>query len=129
VLLDSQKWDALRPSLESCITQAELSADVATILKNKVRNLNAAPPSVVTENLLSNLGLILGPREKKALRLRNVSAHGKDDEVDAEWIRDLKVLRIRFHRMLLAITGATDCYYDYFTIGRPTRKLADPIPE
>jgi hypothetical protein len=75
------------------------------------------------------LGLALGPREEKALRIRNISAHGKDEEVDVEWIRDLKILRIRFHRMVIAMTGASDQYYDYFTIGRPIRGLRAAIPE
>lgn len=129
LLLESENWNALRLALENCIAQTDLSEDIATILKNKVGNLNLSPQSIVTENLLSNLGLVLGPREKKALLLRNISVHGKDDEVDAEWIRDLKILRIRFHRMLLAMTEANDSYYDYFTIGRPTRKLAEPIAD
>jgi len=29
--------------------------------------------------------------------------------------------------MILAITGASDFYNDYFTIGHPIRKLGDPV--
>jgi hypothetical protein len=128
-LIESPKWDPLRQQLETCIASAKLSGDTGTVFKNKISNLNAAPQSIVTEGVLSNLGLVLGPREKKALRLRNISAHGKDDDVDIEWIRDLKILRVRFHRMIIAMTGASDRYYDYFTVGRPTRLLAEQIPD
>lgn len=37
---------------------------------------------------MGSLGLVLGVPERKAMRLRNISAHGKNDEVDIEWIRD-----------------------------------------
>ena len=109
---------------------AGLKEEVKAILINKLSNLNDAPQSVLTENLLTSLGLRLGERERKALRLRNISAHGKDNEVDVEWIRDLKLMRIRFHRMLLAMTGASDSYYDFFTVGEPVvRRLTEPIPD
>ena len=112
------------------LTQANLNAEVAKILGSKISKLNEAPQSVVTDNLLSNLGLTFGDRESRAASLvRNKSAHGKDDEVDIEWIRNLHIVRIRFHRMLLAMTSASDHYYDYFTIGRPTRGLAECIPD
>jgi hypothetical protein len=129
-LLDEQPWTALQKELDCCITQANLNAEVAKILGSKISKLNEAPQSVVTDNLLSSLGLSFGDRESRAASLvRNKSAHGKDDEVDIEWIRNLHIVRIRFHRMLLAMTSASDHYYDYFTIGRPTRGLAECIPD
>lgn len=107
-----------------------MSVDITTILRNKVSGLNGALQSIVTDNLLSGLGLTLGHRESEAASLvRNKSALGKDDEVEIEWIRNLMIARIRFHRMLLAMTNASDQYYDYFTIGRPTRSLAESIPD
>jgi hypothetical protein len=115
--------------MERQVKDLALEEDVTKILMNKIRNLNAIPQSLLTTNLMKSLGLALGPREEKALRIRNISAHGKDEEVDVEWIRDLKILRIRFHRMVIAMTGASDQYYDYFTIGRPIRGLRAAIPE
>jgi hypothetical protein len=115
--------------LERQVKDLALGEDVTKILTNKIRNLNAIPQSMLARNLMKSLGLALGPREEKALRIRNISAHGKDEEVDLEWIRDLKILRVRFHRMLVAMTGASDQYYDYFTIGRPIRRLSEAIPE
>jgi hypothetical protein len=129
-LLDEQPWTALQKELDCCITQANLNAEVTKILGSKISKLNEAPQSVVTDNLLSSLGLTFGDRESSAASLvGNKSAHGKDDEVDIEWIRNLHIVRIRFHRMILSMTNASDYYYDYFTIGRPTRGLAEPIPD
>lgn len=128
-LLDAASWEPLKSMLERQVEDVALEEDVTKILTNKIRNLNAIPQSLLTTNLMNSLGLALGPREEKVLRIRNISAHGKDDEVDAEWIRDLKILRIRFHRMVIAMTGASDQYYDYFTIGRPSRRLSEAIPE
>jgi hypothetical protein len=101
-------------------------ANTVQILRNKLARLNDAPQSEITEELLAQLGLRFGEREKRAAsKVRNKSAHGKDDEVDVEWIRDLKLVRIRFNRMALAMMGASDWYYDYFTLGWPTRQLPD----
>jgi hypothetical protein len=130
LLVTEPTWGNIQNSLESYIAQANLDVEVTSILKNKIGGLNNAPQSIVASNILSSLGLIFERHENEAASLiRNKSAHGKDDEVDVEWIRSLKIVRIRFHRMLLAMTGASDWYYDYFTIGCPTRKLLDPIPE
>jgi hypothetical protein len=122
-------WKTLHFALEEKLSTINFPPGAESILKNKMKSLNRAPQSEVTANLLAQLGLSFGNREKSAAAaVRNKSAHGKDDEVDVEWIRDLKLVHIRFHRMLFAMTGASDMYYDYFTLGRPTRLLADPIP-
>jgi hypothetical protein len=128
-VVDAANWEPLKSALERQVKDAILGEDVTKILTNKIRNLNAMPQSMLTTNLMKSLGLALGAREEKALRIRNISAHGKDEEVDVEWIRDLKILRVRFHRMVIAMTGASDQYYDYFTTGRPTRGLNEAIPE
>jgi hypothetical protein len=125
-LLPDADWISLHQALECALSATSLPPDGATILANKIKSLNRAPQSEVTEDVLAQLGLAFGKREKQAAAMvRNKSAHGKDDEVDVEWIRDLKLLRVRFHRMVFAMTGASDWYYDYFTIGRPTRPLGD----
>ena len=54
----------------------------------------------------------IGPDEDAAWRRRNKSAHGipipEGEELEA--IRDMKLLMVLFHRMLLGITGAADFY-------------------
>lgn len=127
-LLPDAEWRSTHQALEIALSAGNLSPDAAKILRSKINSLNRAPQSEVTDNLLAQLGLQFGEREKKAAAMvRNKSAHGKDDEIDVEWIRDLKLLRVRFHRVLFAMTGASDLYYDYFTLGRPTRQLGDAI--
>jgi hypothetical protein len=41
-------------------------------------------------------------------------------------IRDIKLLKVMFHRMVLRIINGADTYHDYATPGFPIRKLADP---
>ncbi|MEI9980437.1 MAG: hypothetical protein WDN23_15825 [Edaphobacter sp.] len=131
-LLPKTDWEILKVEFENVLAAKDISPDVAQILNNKLKHFNEAPQSEVTDALLAQLGLRFGERENHAAsKVRNKSAHGKDDEVDVEWIRDLKLARIRFNRMIFAMTGASDWYYDYFTLGRPTRPLveasSDPI--
>ena len=126
-LLPDADWEILHQVLESALS-ARKFPPMTTILSNKIKALNQTPQGKVTDDVLAQLGLMFGEREKRTAGIvRNKSAHGKDDEVDVEWIRDLTLLRVRFHRMLFAMTGGSDWYYDYFTLGRPTRRLADAI--
>ncbi len=116
----------MRVEFENVLVAKNISPAVAQILNNKIKHFNEAPQSEVTGALLAQLGLRFEERENRAAsKVRNKSAHGKDDEVDVEWIRDLKLVWIRFNRMIFAMTGTSDWYYDYFTLGRPTRQLAE----
>jgi len=127
-LLEGEEWNRIRASIEGVISGSTVGDDVKTVLKNKLHELNTVPESLKTECLLKLLHLELGEREKKAWTRRNVAAHGNEAEEDVDLIRDIKILELRFHRMLLSITNANDFYYDYFSLGRPIRKLAEPIP-
>ena len=65
----------------------------------------------------------------QAWRRRNDAAHGIAMETgeELEVIRDIKLLKVMFHRMVLRIINGAD-YRDYATQGFPIRKLADPVP-
>ncbi|XWK66235.1 helix-turn-helix domain-containing protein [Tunturiibacter gelidiferens] len=118
----------VRSALETSLAPLELPSKTLEIFKNKVRNLNSRSQHSTSKDLMDELGLVLSSREKRAHDARHESAHGKDDEVDIEWIRDLKLLRVLFHRILIAMTQADDEYYDYFTLGNPIRKVKKPVP-
>lgn len=127
-VVDEKAWNKIRSALETSLTHLELPPKILEMFKSKVRNLNSRSQQSTSKDLMDELGLVLSSREKQAHNARHESAHGKDDEVDVEWIRDLKLLRVLFHRILLAITQANDEYYDYFTLGNPIRKVKEPVP-
>ena len=128
-IVDDKVWEQIRTSLESSLNNSGLPTGTRETFKSKIRNLNTRSQHSTGKDLVDELGLVLSKREKRAHDARHASAHGKDDEVDIEWIRDLKLLRIRFHRILLAMTAASDQYYDYFTLGNPIRRVEEPIPD
>lgn len=128
-VVDDETWDKIRTSLESSLDSSELSSETRETFKNKIRNLNSRSQHSTGKDLVDELGLTLSKREKNAHDSRHASAHGKDDEVDVAWIRDIKLLRIRFHRIFLAMTCANGEYYDYFTVGNPIRRVKEPVPD
>jgi hypothetical protein len=128
-VVDDQTWDKIRTTIESSLDNSGLTGETRETFKNKIRNLNNRSQHSTGKDLVDELGLALSKRERRAHDARHASAHGKDDEVDVEWIRDLKLLRVRFHRIFLAMTGANDEYYDYFTLGNPIRRVAEPVPD
>lgn len=127
-VVDEEAWNKIRSALETSLTPLELPPKTLEIFKSKVRNLNSRSQHSTSKDLMDELGLVLSSREQQAHNTRHESAHGKDDEVDVQWIRDLKLLRVLFHRILLAMTQANDEYYDYFTLGNPIRKVKEPVP-
>ncbi|MFC4298382.1 hypothetical protein ACFO0J_10055 [Castellaniella hirudinis] len=124
-------WTTLQKKISATITATDLHEDAKKILINKVINLNSAPQSVMTERFFSALDLEIGTLEKSVWKNRNRAAHGGtttgNDVIST--IRENKVLRIMMCRILLALGGATDLYYDYYTLGRPRRLLAKSIPD
>jgi hypothetical protein len=48
------------------------------------------------------------------------------EELDV--IRDIKLLKVMFHRMLLRMVNGADSYTDYVTPGFPNRQLAEQVP-
>jgi hypothetical protein len=127
-VVDEETWDKIRSALETSLSPLELPPKTLETFKSKVRNLNSRSQHSTSKDLMDELGLVLSSREKRAHNARHESAHGKDDEVDVEWIRDLNLLRVLFHRILLAMTQANDEYCDYFTLGSPIRKVKEPVP-
>ncbi len=136
-LLDKDNWKKLKKELKN--TLSELSTDEATtcILLNKLSEFNKPPQNIVVERLFAFLSLELGTVEKAAWKQRNLAGHGGEikDGNCIQLITDVKLLKIRFHRMLLSMIGGNDnnlYYYDYYTIGDSNgyikRKLTDPVP-
>jgi hypothetical protein len=128
-VVDDQVWNKIRASLDSSLDCLGLPDETRETFKNKIRNLNSRSQHSTSKDLVDELGLTLSKRERQAHDTRHASAHGKDDEIDVEWIRDLKLLRVRFHRILLAMTNGSDEYYDYFTLGNPFRRVQEPVPD
>ncbi len=127
-LLSESTWQSLRRSLQSALAQANLDYATKQVFDNRIDGLNQSPQSKRIGALLTNLKLKVGESERRANRIRNTSAHGKDDNIDVEWIRELKVLRVHLHRLVLAMSGASDQYYDYFTLDHPVRSISEAIP-
>jgi hypothetical protein len=49
------------------------------------------------------------------------------DEDPIAIIRETKLLKLIFHRILLKITNGSDTYRDYYSLKFPIRKLEDPV--
>lgn len=128
---DKTKWKPLKDAFLKAIAEGGLESAVSTILSNKVTsNLNQTPAGVLSKKMLAEIGIALGEVETAAWRRRNQAAHGH--EIDTEsvipTIMETKLLKIILHRMVLKITGASDRYYDDYTMGHAIRKVTEPVP-
>ena len=128
IIADKTKWKALHAKLLAAVDESALDEGAAALIKSKLPNLNAMPSSLVSEQVFDVLKLELSATEQGAWKSRNAAAHGSSVKGDAvETIRNAKLLRILFHRLLLRTTEGSDAYRDYYTVGHPVRTLEKPV--
>jgi hypothetical protein len=131
LVTDKVRWKPLKEAFLKTIDEADLEPTVSNILKNKVTsNLNQTPAGVLSEKMLTEIGITLGQAEAAAWKRRNQAAHGNEIDTDSviPTIMETKLLKIILHRMVLKITGANDRYYDDYTIGHAIRNVTEPVP-
>lgn len=128
-LLEKEAWRALSGRFHAAVGELTVNENIREVLQNKVGSFNNPPQAIVTDRLLAVLKLQFGEREKDAWKRRNDAGHGNEINPEGyiELIRDIKLLRIRLHKLLFAMTGASDSYNDDFTIGHAVRRLGEPI--
>ena len=126
-----QAWKTLRASLIAVVEGADIAAEAKTALKEKLSTLNGVDQRQRLKSLMTALNLQLSGDEDAAWRRRNKAAHGvpipEGEELAA--IRDMKLLRGVFQRLLLRITGAADQYVDYASPYHEYRNLQEAPPD
>ncbi len=129
-ILPTAQWKGLRETINGVIEAALINEDNKGALKEKLQDINRPPQRVILKSVLEAMGIELGAAENEAWKRRNDAAHGtpipEGEELAA--IRDMKLLRGLFNRMLLRMTNAADNYVDYVTPGHAIRYLQDPVP-
>ena len=80
--------------------------------------------------MFAEIGITLGQVEAAAWKRRNQAAHGSEIDIDSiiPTIMETKLLKIILHRIVLRLTGASDRYYDDYTIGHAIRDVTEPVP-
>lgn len=114
------------------IADAGISIEAKTALEAKLPTFNGIDQRQRLKDIMAALDLDLSKGEDTAWRRRNKAAHGtpipQGQELAA--IRDMKLLRGLFQRLLLRITNAADYYIDYSSPNhncRPLRQAPPPI--
>ena len=131
VVADRRVWTSLAREIAEAITKLPIADDDKKMLLDGVGGLNRLPQRIITEQVVRSIGIEIGVDESEAWKRRNDAAHGNEieDGTELEAIRDMKLLNVLFHRMLLRITNASDGYFDYCTPGFPIRSLREPVPQ
>lgn len=129
-ILPREVWKALRADLVVALGRPGVSDEAARALTDKLATVNQVEQRRLLKSVMIAIGLELGADEDNAWKRRNKAAHGmpvpEGQELAA--IRDMKLLRGLFHRMLLRITNAASFYFDYASPEHPCRPLEEPPP-
>jgi hypothetical protein len=130
VIIPRKPWQGLRAAMAATIAKAGIPDESKRTLTCKLFNLNRTDQRPLLKAVLDAIGLRLGDNEDSAWKRRNEAAHGipipEGEELAA--IRDMKLLRGLFHRMLLRMANAADLYIDYVSPDNPYRRLEEPPP-
>lgn len=124
-------WKTLRTNMAAAIDGATISDQAKAALKVKLATFNTVDQRPRLKAVMAAIGLQLGDDEDAAWRRRNKAAHGtpvpEGEELAA--IRDMKLLKGLFGRLLLRITNAADQYIDYTSPHFEYRCLANAPPD
>jgi hypothetical protein len=123
-------WKRLCGQVEEAVAKLEIAEEKKSALRENIGGLNRVHQRDTMEAILTDIGIVVGADESRAWKRRNDAAHGvaMEDGEELDVIRDIKLLKVMFHRMLLRMIIGADTYHDYATPGFPIRKLADPVP-
>jgi hypothetical protein len=130
IIFDKAKAKAIKAAFAEAAAGTALEPETRKAIDDKIANINSASGAVVSERVMGELNLQLGPDEKAAWLRRNDAAHGKppsEDEI-IPLIRDTKLLRLVLNRMVLRIANASPTYIDDYTVGHAVRALAQSVP-
>ena len=130
VLEDRVVWGQLSQAIKDAINGLQVLEGDKQLLLDGIGGLNRLPQRQLLDQLVNVIGIRLGADELEAWKRRNDAAHGNEvqDAMVLDAIRDMKLLNVLFHRLLLRIANAADRYFDYVTPGFPVRSLEDPVP-
>jgi hypothetical protein len=130
IIADDETKAAFFQQVRDVISKLEIDEAKKESVAKNVGGLNRVHQRDILEAILKDLRISFGPEETRAWRRRNDAAHGRAMEAGEELdvIRDIKLLKIMFHRLLLRMVDGAGLYTDYVTPGFPNRPLADPVP-
>jgi hypothetical protein len=130
IITERAIWKRLSGQVEEAVAKLEIPEEKKSALRQNIGGLNRVHQRDTMDAILKDIGVALGVDESQAWKRRNDAAHGiaMEDGEELDVIRDIKLLKVMFHRMLLRIVNGADSYHDYATPGFPIRKLADPVP-
>ncbi len=130
IIQDKSIWKIFSKSAIDSINQLTIDKDEKDILIQKVSNINVLPQQLKLKKFLSLLQIEFSIIESQAWQQRNDSAHGNiiQNNDNIKVIRELKILRTIFNRIILSISKGSNTYYDYYTITHPLRHISQSIP-
>jgi hypothetical protein len=124
---DSKTWNGFIRDVDAAIEKLKISEEGKLLLREAAGRMNSVPHQTVTESIMARMKLQFGDDERTAWRRRNDAAHGRAIPVGTELdaIRDTKLLRGLFDRMLLKLVDGSDSYNDYASLNFPIRSLGE----
>jgi hypothetical protein len=128
-LLDDKNSKFLKTEFLKIVEALEIPDKEKNVLKNKAAALNNPPQSILNERFFECLSLEMSDKEKGAWNRRNDAAHGNPTKNgdSVELIRDVKLLKNIFHRIIISITSASSQYIDVYTPRFPIRQLNESV--
>ena len=130
VIASNVIWRDISAAVGQLIAELNIPEANKRALTANIGGLNRVHFRDLMNAVLGDIDIKLGGDEQRAWERRNDAAHGMEMDAGEELalIRDVKLLKIIFHRLLLRITDGCVSYADYASLNFPIRSLETPVP-
>jgi hypothetical protein len=110
IIGDRAIWKRFSGQVEGAVAELEIPEEKKNALRENIGGLNRVHQRDTMEAILKNMRIALSADESQAWKRRNDAAHGiaMEDGEELDVIRDIKLLKVMFHRVLLRIINGAD---------------------
>ncbi|WP_273822321.1 hypothetical protein [Pseudomonas asplenii] len=131
LIIPKHEYRTLKKAVLEAIKDFNLTPETKKVFYDKIGNANTISLKVRSQRFFEHISLSMGDTEVDAWQRRNDAAHG-NELVDGDYIsliKDTKLLKLTLHRIILKITGASNEYYDYYSLNFPIRSIQSGVTE
>ena len=128
-ILKGVQLKAFSSEFNRMVEALDATSHQKTQLLAKASILNSSSLKSRSQQFFEEQGLAMGQIETAAWNRRNQAAHGNKipREEFSQMIRDVKALKNILDRIILKSSGASEHYFDRYSLGHPLRPVTAPI--
>ena len=127
--MDKKEFKKRLKAVKEIVEEQFKDTDYAERMFRSVEGMNRMTINEKTKHFFDRIGMPVGKEEEKALKARNLSAHGSFRSMENDYIEHFRMSKIYeciIVRTVLILLGYEEKYIDYGTLGLPENDVRVP---